>query len=255
MSAVKKVLIVVAAFLLLLAVTAGVLVYLISQDDNKGLSAQPSVDLLTKGVVAAGTGQEVAIEPGELNGFLAYLFSQRKEDGKDSPLWLEGMYLSLGEEEGDAGLYLPCTYRGQHVGVTARARVAFDAQKQAFCIQVNQLKAGRMNVPVSWALTLAEKHLPEGVTREGDSLWVDASKFSLYIEELGSALRLESFRIEQGRVYLRTTGVLDSIQSYMKEKLGGLLGDSDLLNDLVDDLGGKFSDFLAGLQTRKEESP
>ena len=254
MSACKKVLIAVASLVLLLAIAAGTLLFLAFQDDNQGLSAQPSVELLTKGVVAAGTGKEVALEPEELNGFLAYLFSQRKEGEETSPLQLEGMYLTLGEEAGDAGLYLPCTYHGQHLGVTARAQVTFDAGKQAFCIQIKQLKVGRLQIPVDWVLAFAEKHLPEGLVREGETLWVDASKFSLYIKELGSALRLESFRVEHGKVYLRTTGVMDSVKENIKDKLGGLLGDSELLDGLIDDLGGKFSDFVAGLSTGEESS-
>lgn len=255
MSTGKKVLLVAAALFLILAIAVGTLLFLAFQDDNQGLSARPSVDLLTKGMVAAGTGEEVALEPEELNGFLAYLFSRRKEEGDTSPLQLEGMYLTLGEEAGDAGLYLPCTYHGRHLGVTARAQVTFDAGQQKFCIQIKQLKIGRLQIPVDWALAFAEKHLPEGVVREGGNLWVDASKFSLYIEELGSSLRLESFQVEHGKVYLRTTGVMDTVEEYIKNKLGGVLGDSKLLDGLIDDLGGKFTDFLAGLAAGEEGSP
>lgn len=252
MSTGKKVLLAAAALLLILAATVGTLLFLAFQDDNQGLSAQPSVELLAKGVVAAGTGEEVALEPEELNGFLAYLFSQQKDGADSSPLCLEGMYLTLGEEAGDAGLYLPCAFYGHHLGVTARIQVAFDAQKQAFCIQAKQLKIGRLQIPVSWAMAFLEKNLPEGVVREGGNLWVDASNFSLYIKELDTGLRLESFWVEHGKAYLRTTGVLDAAEDYIKGKLGGLLNGSELLDGLVDDLGGRLSDFLAGLSSSVE---
>lgn len=244
----KKVLV----FVLILAVLAliffGVLFYLATQDDYQGkYSAEPSADLVTTGLVAAATGKEVEVEPEQLNSFLAYLFQQKqKQQAEQTPkdFQLESLYLTLGQQEGDTGIYAPCAYRGKHLGVTARANITYDTVEKRFCVRMEQVKVGRLSLPLSWAMGFVEKRLPQGVTRQGDSLYLDMSQMELYIGELDSMLELKSFRIADGKAMVQTTGMLDAITGYLKDKLNG----DQTLQDWVDDLSGKLSDFLSGLK-------
>lgn len=248
MSMVKKILFVVLIVVLLLAVCAGVLYYLATKDDNKGQYAvQPSSDLITKGIVAAGTGKEITIQQEELNGFIAYLVEQKQPDAS-AAFRLNSLYLTLGNEEGDAGMYAPCTYKGVDLGITARLHLTFDAEQKQMTAQFTEMKVGRLKVSPKTALSFIRQRLPQGVTVQESALLVDASLLQIQVEQLDTPLQLESFQIREGQVFVRTTGMMDAIERYIKEKLGDALGGNrDLLNGLVDNLGDLFQNFLSGL--------
>lgn len=248
LSMVKKILFVVLIVVLLLAVCAGVLYYLATKDDNKGQYAvQPSSDLITKGIVAAGTGKEITIQQEELNGFIAYLVEQKQPDAS-AAFRLNSLYLTLGNEEGDAGMYAPCTYKGVDLGITARLRLTFDAEQKQMTAQFTEMKVGRLKVSPKTALSFIRQRLPQGVTVQESALLFDASLLQIQVEQLDTPLQLESFQIREGQVFVRTTGMMDAIERYIKEKLGDALGGNrDLLNGLVDNLGDLFQNFLSGL--------
>lgn len=238
----KKIGIAVILLLVLLLTVGGVLFFLVMQDDSRDVYQEaPSTDLIAKAVAAAGSGNEMEVSQQELNGFLAYLFEQQKESQQESTP-VHSLYFTLGSGQGKAGVYAPCSVLGLQIGITARVDVQYDANTQIFSIRFEEMKAGRVPVKAKWGLSFLSGKLPEGISVQEDSLLIDANRIDWHLGELGSLLKIEGFRIEEGKAYLKTNGMVDALESYLK----GQLGDTQW-GGLLDEWGGKVKDFLSGL--------
>lgn len=242
----KKIWIGIGIFFLLFLLAAGVLLYLVTRDDSAGkYSAEPSADLMGKGIAAALSGEETEITEQELNAFLAGLFS--KGEAQQGPLQLHSLYLTLGMEEGDAGVYAPCSYHGISVAVTARATITYEKEQKRFCAEIRELKAGRLGLPPGMALSMVAGKLPSGVAVEGNRLYVAVSHLKPSQQEERSPLNIEEFAIRQRCVCLKTSGVRETIEHYIKEKLGGLLGGNPTLaGQITQKLESWLGQFLDG---------
>ncbi|HIS69440.1 MAG TPA: hypothetical protein IAA58_08790 [Candidatus Gallacutalibacter stercoravium] len=243
----KRILVGLVALVVVAAIAAGVVFYLAKQDDNAGKhQAEPSLDLLTKGLVAAGTGEEVAVTQEEINGFLAYWLQQQEQQGDFA---LRGVYLTLGQEEGNIELYLPVTYKGIELGVTAQANLTYNAAAKQFRIEVQQVHVGRLPVSPQWAVAFLNGHLPGMVSVDATALLVDASALKVTVNEQTPPLELVAFSISGGQAHLQTTGLLEAIMDYVGQMAAQLPGgDSELVQRWLDNLGDDVKEFLQGLQ-------
>lgn len=247
----KIVLISVLSVVALILLLIGGTVALALTDDNAGkYKDSPSQEITTKLIVAAGTGEEVSITPEEMNGYVAYLLQKvTAEGGKSSDLTIKGIHLTPDKAQNLVEAYVPVTYKGVNLGLTAKAAVSMDAEQKRLAIDVQQLKVGRVTVPTETGLGLMKSHLPEGVTVVGQKLFVSASMLSFHVANLNTALEVKNFYVQGGAFKMQTTGMLDVLKDYIKNNLSAQLGgNSDLMNSLVDDFGSKLSDILKNAQ-------
>lgn len=148
--------------LLCLLIVATVLFFLIRQDDCAGkYEVAASQDLLPKIVASVSAGQEMEISEQEFNSFLAYVMEEKQSaETHTGNFQLHSLYLTLGQQEGQAGLYAPCSMFGFSIGITARLQISFDPDEQLFSIQFLQMKLGRLSILPRWGLQMIRDHLP-----------------------------------------------------------------------------------------------
>ena len=245
----KIVLIIFLAVLLLLLIALGVVIYLALQDDyQEKYKTEPSTDIIVKGVIAAGTGDEVEVTMEELNGFFAYSLQKSREETASS-FRVEALYMNLESQDGSIGVYMGCTYRSTHIGVTARGFLTFDEATKVFTFDLREMKIGRLAVSPSFILRFVGDKLPYGMTSNGNCVYLDTSNLKLQVEGADVPLELKSFRVQDGSVYVKTTGMMEAIKAFVKDQLGETLGaNNELLDDLIDNFGEVFENFLKSLQ-------
>lgn len=209
---------IVLVFFLLIIVS--VLFFLIRQDDYRGkYQAAASQDLLSKVATTVGTGQETEINEQELNGFLAYLMEEKQSQGVEEKIQLYSLYMTLGNQEGQAGLYASCSVYGISVGVTARLQIEFDPDNQLFVIQFLQMKAGKLSVPPQWGLQMIQNHLPDGMYIDQDCLYLPVSCIKEPLGKWGELLNIQKCFIQEGKLFLQTDSLWSSVQEWGQQYL------------------------------------
>ena len=247
----RTVFVIIIVVLVLLLITAGVFIFLALQDDNREkYKIEPSTDIIMKGVVAAGTGDEVEVTAEQLNGFFAYLLSIKSREASEAPIRIETLYMNPQSADDSVGVYLGCTYKGTHLGITARGFFTFDAVENEFSFDISEMKVGRLSLSPGFVFHIIGGSLPEGIKAQGNRVTMDATKLKLTLDGVKVPLQLKGFRVQNGSLYLKTTGMMDAVKQFAKEQFGDKLGDnSELLDELIDSFGGLFEDFLKSLQS------
>ena len=134
--------------ILVVVLTAGgILFFLLVQDDNKGkYSAEPSVDIFSKLIVASLTTKEVSISEEEINGFLAYALS-KYEINMDSNIIIDGIYTDINPETNFAKLYVPITYNKVSLGLTGTLDIHLNESSSKIDINISNTKVGKLPIP------------------------------------------------------------------------------------------------------------
>lgn len=231
----KKLGIMGAILLLGLLIVATVLFFLIRQDDCAGkYEAAASQDLLPKIVSSVSAGKEMEISEQEFNSFLAYVMEGKQAaETHTGNFQLHSLYLTLGEQEGQAGLYAPCSVFGFSIGVTARLQITFDPDEQLFSIQFLQMKLGRMSISPRWGLQMIRDHLPGGVCVEQDFLYLPVSCIKGPLGEWSNSLEILGCRIQNRKLFLQTNSMWDTVKKWGQECLADIPWE-DLLNEWED---------------------
>lgn len=219
MKVLTKILIVLAVLAALLGITAGVLYFLATTDDNAGkYEVEPSTDIVEPAVKAALTGQETEITQDQLNGFFSYYI---QENG----ILLAGhqvkkLYLQLGETPGAVSLYLVCEGLGKDLGITAQGQIVYLEAGKEFSLEISEMKVGRLKVPASWVLSWIAPKLPEGMETQDDTVIIGSQLLQIPLGNLQTPLSLDGFRTEQGKAYVKVSGAIEALQEYLQEKIG-----------------------------------
>ena len=193
--------------------------------------AEPdALPLLRTAAKAAVTGEEARIPVSEVNSFVASMVEQRKaREGGSS---LEQVYLQIREDQKIAA-YTPVLADGMRIAVTSVCSLSYDSQQRGIRVDVEEIRFGRMKLPVGMALPMLEEKLPEGAVVTGGSIFFPIDLFELSIPETEIRLTVEDLRIENGVLVLRTNSLAQDAKNYL----------SDLLNQGLSDI----SDFLDSL--------
>ena len=210
--------------LLCLLIVATVLFFLIRQDDCAGkYEVAASQDLLPKIVASVSAGQEMEISEQEFNSFLAYVMEEKQSaETHTGNFQLHSLYLTLGQQEGQAGLYAPCSMFGFSIGITARLQISFDPDEQLFSIQFLQMKLGRLSILPRWGLQMIRDHLPDGVYVEQDFLYLPVSYIKGSLGEWGNSLQIQGCRIQNRKLFLRTNSMWDTVKKWGQERLADI---------------------------------
>ncbi len=233
----KKVGIAVICILIVLIAIGGTLFFLLMKDDSKKIYQEDAnTDLIAKAAAAAGLGKEAEINQKELNGFLSYLFQQQEQ--KDTQI--TNLYFTIGEGQGDAGVYACCRFHGLEIGITARVDLSFDQETKIITIRIDKMKAGRLPVSPRWGLSLVKASLPSGISIKDNQILVDTKQMEWHMGELETLLEIQDVRVENGKLYLSTNGMVDAIDEYLKQQIG-----ENRWGDLLNRLGGTVKDYLS----------
>ena len=232
--------------LLGLLIVATVLFFLIRQDDCAGkYKAADSQDLLPKIAASVSAGQEMEISEQEFNSFLAYVMEgEQAAEAHTGNFQLHSLYLTLGEQEGQAGLYAPCSVFGFSIGVTARLQITFDPDEQLFSIKFLQMKLGRMSISPRWGLQMIRDHLPDGMYVEQDFLYLPVSCIKGSLGEWGNSLEILGCRIQNRKLFLQTNSMWDTVKKWGQERLEDIPW-KDLLKEWQDKGANLFSHIVS----------
>lgn len=199
---------IVIAIVLAILVIIGILAAFALKDDNAGLAATPSANVLKTILTNAITGKESELSATELNQYLAYQFKQKNAGSS--------IYLSINSDN-TVNAYTPVTVKGIHLGVTAAANVTFDSKKNLLVAVVKSVHIGRLGVPVTFALNFMKDKLPTGVKVDSDRITVDSSLLTIPVEGTNGTLKISDIQIKNQKILLQTTGMTDLVEEYLRK--------------------------------------
>lgn len=221
--------------LVVIIATGGILFFLAVQDDNKGnYSAEPSVDIFSKLVVAAITTNEVNITEEEINGFLSYALS-KDENNVDSSVIIEGIYTDINEDVNSAKLYIPITYKGISFGLSGNLDVHLNENSSKIDLNLSDTKTGKLPIPSKIVAKLIAGKLPEKITYSDSTISLD-SNIKFYFEGENITLEIQECEIKDGNLAVKTKGAVDIISKFIKDKLDVSISDDDVINSWVDEI-------------------
>jgi hypothetical protein len=197
----------ITAVLVILAVllaAVGIVTLLAFNDPyaGRGLeSVSPSGELPQSLAKAAISGKEAVFSRDEVNGYLAYLFQKHESDGQHGGVKL--LAVAAADASGDsADLYLPVTWRGKRFGVSLNVTPSLDATGGKLLFRVNSARVGRLPVPTDWVLTRVESRLPEGLERDGDTVFCAVPSLKAEFGTVSASASLTQLRLNDGELTL-----------------------------------------------------
>lgn len=222
-------------FLAMVLVTGG----LVLKDDNAGkfYASPDAVPLLETVGKAALKGEEAQISCEDVNSFLALMVEKEKE--KEGGSSVEQIFLQIREDQKIAA-YTPMVLEGVHVGVTSVSSLSFSADDGLIQIDVEEIRFGRMPIPVKMALSLLSSKFPDGVSVQGNRVLIETRLFEISIPETDLVLPIEDLRVENGNFVLRTADLGQEAQKYFE----------GIMNQGIEDFSGFLQDFWERFQNR-----
>ncbi len=199
--------------LIILLVVGGVLFFLMTRNTyDERYNVGESTEVISKSILSAASGTEVEISQDEINGFLTHIIkeSNNKEVGE-----IKNIYINLCEEENRANIYMRCIVKGIEFHITSQDEITFNAEDRRFCINVNEMKVGKLKVSPNMLghfIKNDEKNIIE-VNRSKIYISYDAIKNNLYN---GEGLNVDSFKIINNKVYLKCSDIGSIISKGIK---------------------------------------
>jgi hypothetical protein len=164
-------------------------------------TAEPSGELAKTFLQQAVKGGEASFSAEEVNGFLAYLIQEHRAGTEKNGVQLLAAAVTDGSGD-SADVYLPVLYRDHRFGILLNVTPTLDSSAGKLLFRVNSAKIGRLAVPAGWLLEKAESRLPEGFSRDGDTVWCEAPSASASVLTVKAAVKLKEFRMEDGNLKL-----------------------------------------------------
>lgn len=219
--------------LVVVLIAGGILFFLLVQDDNKGkYSAEPSVDIFSKLIVASLTTKEVNISEEEINGFLAYALS-KYEINMDSNIIIDGIYTDINPETNFAKLYIPITYNKVSLGLTGTLDIHLNESSSKIDINLSNTKVGKLPIPSKLVAKFIAERFPEKITYNNTTISFD-SNINFYFKEDNIALEITECEIKNKALAVRTKGVNNVVDKFIKDKFGISISNDSVINSWID---------------------
>ena len=186
------------SILVVLLAALCVLSWMLLSDPNAGRKMEaPSDAAVGKIAAAAVAGQECSLTPQEAGAWLNSMLQKKPAGGVSAVSMTAGA-------DGTADVYFPVQYRGRTFGVLMNVTPSFDPAAEQMRFPVNSVRIGRLPVPVGWALSRMEAHLPEPLARDGDALVYDAKELpGVSYGGVSVQLKMTDLKLEDGLFKLK----------------------------------------------------
>ncbi|MBW7571658.1 hypothetical protein [Caproiciproducens faecalis] len=204
---------------MLLLAAAGILFVLALNDPNPPLVPAGQTDtsaVAAKLLVSAGSGK-----PAELTGeeVSALMTEKLAQNGRDA---VSGVRLTVNSDN-TVGAYLPVTYQGMKLGVSANLTVGWNSTKNNIRVVVNSMKVGRLPVNPAWILPKVSDSLPKGTELEGNVLYLPPQMFGTYEMPNDAPGNISGLEVRDGKFLLNFTVDMAKLKDYLSEQLKSLL--------------------------------
>ncbi|MDF1493248.1 hypothetical protein [Caproiciproducens sp. CPB-2] len=203
---------------LLLAVV-GILFALALNDPNAPLAPGGETDssaVTAKLLVAAGTGKPAELTGEEVGALMTQKLAQNGQRA------VSGVRLTVNSDN-TVDAYLPVSYKGMKLGVSANLTVGWDSAKKEIRAAVNSVKIGRLPVDPAWALSHAMDSLPKGAGREGNILYLPPPMFGTYEMPNDAPGSISGLEVRYRKFLLNFSVDMAKLEDYLKEQLKSIL--------------------------------
>ncbi|GEM_PF-2035393 len=205
-------------FIVLAVIVAAilVLVWMIFSDPYKGKGldeVKPSAQLLEDVKKSAIDGKECSISKDTVNGFLSYLLGKGVlPRGKKDELYIRAV-AAAGTEGSNADIYVPITYNGKNLAVTANITPSIRTSDSRPVVRVNSIHLGRLSLPVSKVLSYADSSLPESCYVTGDTIVMPDLSLKASVYNISFSTKLSRFQIENGSLKFAVSSYVSKAKS------------------------------------------
>lgn len=242
MKALKIVLITLLVIILIVAGGMAVMYALAKTDPNEGkYNTNPSTTAITKSIESSIINNEVEITNQEVNEFLAYCIEQGYFSFKDnSDMIIKTINANIQTENNTAIFYVAYNYKGNNYGLTAKVNLTFNPDSQQFIALIQDLKIGKLKLPVSFISYFIKDIPSENVYLDNNTLYINYAGL-LYQDKITNTIKIESFRISNGSAYIKFEKATDIASNYLGDLIEkGLSQGETYLNNILDNITNYF---------------
>lgn len=134
-------------------------------------------------------------------------FAKRKKD----ELYIRAV-AAAGTEGSNADIYVPITYNGKNLAVTANITPSIRASDSRPVVRVNSIHLGRLSLPVSKVLSYADSRLPESCYVTGDTVVLPNLSLKASVYNISFSAKLSRFQIEDGSLKFAVSSYVSKTQ-------------------------------------------
>lgn len=220
----KKGLAIGIAVVLFLLAAVGITIGLALNDPYAGTvqaAAQPET-VVTKLAESLLTGEPAVLTKEEVSGLLASQVAGLQGGGFQV---LDLQCVSV--EDGVAEFYIPVSFSGLRLGVSAQFAVGCDAESETIWAELQSMHLGRLPVKTEWVMGAAEALLPAQVSVEGNTLSIPSSFFDEQVLGGAVGVTVQDLRATPEGFLVQVQGNLERIQSSIGQYLEQFLSPGD----------------------------
>ena len=174
----------------------------------------------------------VLISEEEINGFLAYALS-KYEINMDSNIIIDGIYTDINPETNFAKLYIPITYNKVSLGLTGTLDIHLNESSSKIDINLSNTKVGKLPIPSKLVAKFIAERFPEKITYNNTTISFD-SNINFYFKEDNIALEITECEIKNKALAVRTKGVNNVVDKFIKDKFGISISNDSVINSWID---------------------
>ena len=130
-------------------------------------------------------------------------------------------------EDGIAEFYIPVSFSGLRLGVSAQFAVGCDAESETIWAELQSVHLGRLPVKTEWVMGAAEALLPAQVSVEGNTLSIPSSFFDEQVLGGAVGVTVQDLRATPEGFLVQVQGNLERIQSSIGQYLEQFLSPGD----------------------------
>ena len=244
MKVLKFVLILLLVIILILAGSIVVMYALAKTDPNENkYNINPSLTAIKKSLESTIINNEVKITNQEVNEFLAYCVEQGYFSFKgNSDVIIKTINADIQAEDNVVIFYIAYDYKGNNYGLTAKVNFTFNSDSQQFIALIQELKIGKLKLPVKLTLSFIKDIFPENININNDTIYINYLGFPLQNENT-NIINIESFRISNRSVYIKLEKAGDIVNNYLKDLIkNGLSQGERYLSTLINEVTPTFEE-------------
>lgn len=216
----NKPLAIVLSVLVLLLAVIGVLSAMALSDPNEPLTENTDASAASAKIAiaaAATTGKPAQLTGEEASAMLSQKLAQ---GGKQNDV--RGVRLTVNSDNTVAA-YLPVTYKGIKLGVSANLTVGWDGTKNEIRVAVNSMKIGRLPVNPARMLLRVKEKLPQGVKEQDGVLYIAPQMFGSYEMPNDAPGNISGLEVRDGKFLLSFSVDMSKLKEFLEEQLKSLL--------------------------------
>lgn len=214
-----KILKIIISFLIFVICILGIIFFLITKDNDfiPDTHANPK-DIIFRIIKSSINDQAIDVTQDELNTFIECIGLKYSHHPN---LTIKNIYIALkGGNDNNIAIYLPVKYNG--VDLLLRSNAYVYTSNDKIVLQINDLKAGVMPMPVSVLMNILSSSSNENIQINGNKIYLNP-KIDVDVFGADISLKINKFDVCNGYLTLKFDCIKDIAMDYIKRYMSGLL--------------------------------